>query len=69
MKLKKIMLVSVVLVMFVLPFVGALTAAPGGDCGCAETYMGAAYTGGFCVWVEQPDGSWEMAYRHCYYEY
>jgi hypothetical protein len=68
MKSKKIFLLSLVLIVFALSFLG-LQLKGVDNCGCAETYMGAHYVGSICIWYETPDGGRDLIYRHCYYEY
>jgi hypothetical protein len=69
MKLKRILLVSMILGMLVFSIAGFLAAGANTECGCAETYMGAAYIGAFCTYAYDAQGNPYLIYRHCYYEY
>ncbi len=64
MRLKKILLVSLLVVMTFLFCQVELPALGGGGCGCALTYMGAHLTSFLCIIV-----GGEMTYRECHYEY
>ena len=68
MKLKKIMLVSLVLTLIALPFIAAFstaTVSADGICGCKHDYMGAKLIFSECGLDAETGEFW----RHCHYSY
>jgi len=63
MRLKKLLLVSLLVVMTFLFCLVKLPALPA-SCGCSSTYMGAHLVEFYCEAV-----GGEMTYRECHYEY